>query len=163
MPILVLPEAAYRRLRELAEAEEVSVEELVLNLALRDASPSEAAEAFWEAAEALLDQAEEELRAGDLRQASEKIWGAAALAVKALALERDGRRLTGHRELWRYVADLSRRLGDGQLRRLWQVASSMHASFYEGWATAEYVEDALDDVRAFVERLRGLRQRLPKG
>ena len=83
--------------------------------------------------------------------------------MKALALERDGRRLTRHRELWRYVADLSRRLGDGQLRRLWQVASSMHASFYEGWATAEYVEDALDDVRAFVERLRGLRQRLPKG
>jgi len=46
VPILVLPEVAYRRLRELAEAEEVSVEELVLNLALRDASPSEAAEAF---------------------------------------------------------------------------------------------------------------------
>ena len=157
MPILVLPEAAYKRLRELAEAEEVSVEELVLNLALRDASPSEAAEAFWEAAEALLDQAEEELRAGDLRQASEKIWGAAALAVKALALERDGRKLTRHRELWQYVADLSKQLGDGQLRRLWQMANSMHANFYEGWATVEYVEDALDDVRKFVKRLRQLR------
>ena len=45
MPILVLPEAAYRRLRELAETEEMSVEELVLNLALKDASPSEIAEA----------------------------------------------------------------------------------------------------------------------
>ena len=159
MPIRVLPEAAYRRLRELAEAEEMGVEELVLNMALRDASPSEAAEAFWEAAETLLAQAEEELGRGDLRQASEKIWGAAALAVKALALERDGRRLKRHRELWQYVADLSRRLGDGQLRRLWQVASSMHANFYEGWATAEYVRDALDDVREFVERLGRLRPR----
>ena len=152
VPILVLPEAAYRRLKELAEAEEMGVEELVLNLALKDASPSEAAEA-------LLAQAEEELGRGDLRQASEKIWGAAALAVKALALERDGRRLKRYRELWQYVADLSRQLGNGQLRRLWQVANSMHANFYEGWATAEYVRDALGDVRAFVERLGQLRPR----
>jgi len=155
----MLPEAAYRRLRELPEAEEMSVEELMLNLALRDATPSKAAEAFWEAAEALLAQAEEELREGDLRQVSEKIWGAAALSVKALALERSGRRLTRHRELWHYVAGLSRQTGDGELRRLWQVASSMHANFYEGWAIAEYVRDALDDVREFVERLGRLRPR----
>ena len=72
-------------------------------------------------------------------------------------MERDGRRLTRHRELWQYVADLSRQLGNGQLRRLWQMANSMHANFYEGWATAEYVKDALGDVRAFVGRLRQLR------
>jgi len=157
VPVLVVPEKAYKRLRELAEAKGMGVEELVLDLVLEDADPAEVSEAYWEAAETLLRRAEEELGRGDLRQASEKIWGAAALAVKALAYEREGRRLASHGEMWEYVAQIAREAGDGQLRRLWRSATSMHINFYEGWATVEHVGDALDDVRALMNRLKQLR------
>jgi len=48
------------------------------------------------------------------------VWGAAALAVKAYALWREGRRLAGHRELWEYksiVADEVGGWGQGVLVR----------------------------------------------
>jgi len=155
---ILVPDKAYERLRALAEARGMGVEELVLSLALEEADPAETAEAYWEVSEALLEQAAEELEKGDLRQASEKIWGSAALAVKALAVEREGRRITSHGELWEYVARISREIGDADLRRLWQVANSMHVNYYEGWATSDYVEDALEDVRIFLDKLRRLRE-----
>jgi hypothetical protein len=39
---------------------------------------------YLEGAVELLERAEAELKGGELRQASEKIWGACALAIKAL-------------------------------------------------------------------------------
>ena len=79
---------------------------------------AEAVEAYWEAARGLLSEAEEELSKGDLRQASEKIWGSAALAVKAVALAREGRRLASHGELWRFIGELARQEGDPDIRKL---------------------------------------------
>ncbi len=43
---------------------------------------------------------------GDVQQAAEKLWGAAALAVKAYASWREGKRLASHRELWEYSKKL---------------------------------------------------------
>ena len=45
MPIPALPEVAYERLRELAEAEEVSAEELGCQPSLKERQPSETTEA----------------------------------------------------------------------------------------------------------------------
>ena len=42
---------------------------------------------YSEESQNLLTQAQAELDQGDLRQASEKAWGAAALAVKGVAAE----------------------------------------------------------------------------
>ena len=161
MPSLVVSEKVYRRLRELAEAKAMSVEELVLSLATEGMDPKEVAQIYWETAESLLTRAQEELAKGNLRQASEKMWGAAALAVKALAHELEGRRLASHGELWEFVGELSRRAGDVELGRLWRSASSMHVNFYEGWASREHVEDALSDVRELINRLKRLRPSKP--
>ncbi len=57
---------------------------------------------YVEVAEDFLRRAREELKGGDVRQATEKVWGAAALAVKAYAKWREGRRLVSHGELWEY-------------------------------------------------------------
>ena len=154
MPSVLLPEGAYRRLRELAEARGLNVEDLILSLAVENAGPEEAGRIYWEAAETLLAQAVEELAKGRLRQASEKIWGAAALAVKAVAFWREGRRLISHGELWAYVRKLVDESGDRELGRLWRSAISMHVNSYEGWATLEAVRDALEDVRELLEKLR---------
>ena len=60
----------------------VSPEEYVLELMLRDLDPPERAKEYLEASKELLEQAREELDKGDIRQAAEKAWGAAALAVE---------------------------------------------------------------------------------
>jgi hypothetical protein len=65
-----------------------------------------------------MKQAREELAKGDLRQASEKAWGAAALMLKSLAHRRDGLRLSSHGELWEYVGRLAEETGDRELGRL---------------------------------------------
>ena len=58
-----------------------------------------------------LRKARAHLAEGDLTQASEKGWGAAAVAVKAIAEARELDH-TGHRELWRVVRLLVRETGD---------------------------------------------------
>ena len=53
----------------------------------------------------LLRQAREEVATADVRQASEKGWGAAAQMVEAIAARRDWEH-QGHRELFQVVARL---------------------------------------------------------
>ena len=96
-----------------------------------------------------------QLAAGDLLQASEKGWGAAAQMVKAVA-EARGWRHNGHRELHLTITRLSEEAGDERLRRLFAYANSLHTNFYEGWLTRQEVETGLDDVAELVETLDAL-------
>ena len=107
-----------------------------------DLDPRARVEVYWEMSKAYFSQAGEELARGDLRQASEKLWGSAALAVKATACGGKGRRLAGHRELWEYVNKLIEQTGDEELGGLWRTAISMHMNLYEGWAPKEEVESS---------------------
>ncbi|MGC9131762.1 MAG: PaREP1 family protein, partial [Pyrobaculum sp.] len=111
MEAIYLPSALARRLRALAESEAVSLEDYLLEIALSNTDPRGRARAYAEVALDLLRAAGEELGTGDFRQASEKIWGAAALAVKAYAYWRDGARLASHGELWRYKDKIAAELG----------------------------------------------------
>lgn len=156
-----LPTALAERLREKARNLGLEPEVLAIELLADALNPDreDRARAYWSAAEHMLMRAEEELSKGELRQASEKIWGAAALATKALAYERDGRRLASHGEMWEYVGDLASEAGDEELGLLWRSATSMHVNFYEGWAPASEVRRALDDVRELIRKLRGLSRR----
>jgi hypothetical protein len=149
---IYLPSALVRRLRALAESEAVSLEDYLLEIALSNTDPPEKARTYAEAALDLLRAAGEGLRAGDLRQASEKIWGAAALAVKAYAYWRDGVRLASHGELWRYKDKIAAELGDW-VHDAWNAANAMHINFYEGWATAEQVAEALKRVEKLVKEI----------
>ena len=157
MATISIPEKIYKRMREIAENQGMSIEEYILSLAAESLDPESRAEFYWEASVELLKQAERELSKGDLRQASEKTWGAAALAVKALAYEREGRRLTSHRELWRYVSDLASETNDRELRLLWRTAVSMHVNFYENWATRDDIEDSITNIEKFIKKLKNLR------
>nr|WP_193383978.1 PaREP1 family protein [Pyrobaculum ferrireducens] len=152
METIYLPSALARRLRALAESEAVSLEDYLLEIALSNTDPPGRARAYAEVALDLLRAAEEELRAGDLRQASEKIWGAAALAVKAYAYWRDGVRLASHGELWRYAKKIADELGNW-VHDAWNAANAMHINFYEGWATAEQVAEALKRVEKLVKEI----------
>ena len=112
-------------------------------------------ETYAEAARHLLAQAQGELEQGDVRQASEKGWGAAAQMVKAVA-ERRGWEHRTHAGLFRVISDLATETGDNEIRNLFHVANSLHINFYENWNTAENVRAALSDVERLLEKLSSL-------
>lgn len=102
-----------------------------------------------------LRKARVHLAEGDLTHASEKGWGAAAVAVKAVA-EARGLRHEGHRELWRVLRLLVRETGDTEMRIHFASAESLHTNFYEAWLEQEDVESYLAEVERLVGKLGGL-------
>jgi len=152
---ITIPESIAKRIREAAERLGVTLEEYILDLVTRDLDPEERVREYIKAAHNLIAEAREELEKGDLRQASEKIWGACALAVKAHALARKGLRLESHRDLWLYKNEMAKELGDW-VRAVFRQADSMHKNFYEGLATREDVEDSLKEVEKLVTAINKL-------
>ncbi len=152
---LRIPRGVAERLEQEAKRSGQTLEEYVLDLLLQGLDPPERAREYAEAARSLLEQAREELERGDVRQAAEKLWGAAALAVKAYASWRDGRRLSSHGELWEYKRIMARELG-GWVSDAWYAAQSMHICFYEGWCSREDVEEALARIERLVREVERL-------
>ena len=92
------------------------------------------------------------LAGGDLLQASEKGWGAAAQAVKAIA-ETRGWDHRGHRQLHQAVDRLVAETGQAELRTLFASANILHSNFYDGFLSEEAVGGYLGEVERFIERL----------
>ena len=107
---------------------------------------------YRSSAEALLAQARTELAAGDVRQASEKGWGAATQAVKAVADVR-GWQHRNHAALFRAAGQLAAESEDDDIHRWFLTASSLHINFYENWLEADAVAVGLDDIDRLVRRL----------
>ena len=102
-----------------------------------------------------LTKARTYLDGGDLLQASEKGWGAAAQMVKSIA-EARGWPHNGHHELWRVVNRLVDETGDREIRTAFGLASTLHTNIYEGWLPRESVEDYLDRVGNLLSKLETL-------
>ena len=92
---------------------------------------------------------------GDLLQASEKGWGAAAEMVKAVA-EARGWPHTTHRDLWRAVHRVAEEAGDPQMLDHFTHAGSLHMNFYEGWLSQLAVERGLANVEELLRKLGAL-------
>ena len=107
---------------------------------------------YRSAAVQLLEQARQELARGDVRQASEKGWGAAAQAVKAIAEER-GWEHKSHALLYIAVNRLAMETGNNKLKSLFHTAGNLHSNFYENWILADMVSSGLDEVAEFVTLL----------
>ena len=110
---------------------------------------------YREQSRVFLEQAYRELREGDLRQAAEKGWGAASQIVKAVVEER-GWDHTRHRDLFAAVFRLSREADDREIARLFEPANFLHTNFYEGQMNQAYIEDALERVSQFVDKMEAL-------
>ncbi|MEB3780820.1 MAG: PaREP1 family protein [Desulfurococcales archaeon] len=147
-----------KRVREEAEKLGFSVDEYLVEVLSQGLDPRERAREYVEAAEDLLDKAQEELGKGNVRQAAEKLWGAAALVAKAYAYWRDGRRLTSHGELWEYMRLIAKEVGSW-VRGAWMYANGMYICFYEGWCAKEDVEDALKTIEKLVKEVASLVKR----
>lgn len=105
-----------------------------------------------ETAQVFLAKARTYLAEGDMLQASEKGWAAAAQIVKAAAEQR-GWRNQSHGDLFDVVRRLANEADDSSLRTLFLVANVMHNNFYDGEPPEQMVADGLDQVEEFVRRV----------
>ena len=108
-----------------------------------------------------MQRAEGYLQQGDLVQASEKSWGAAACALKAIAEER-GWHHQSHSLLFDISNQLADELGRTDLRDMFLSAKSMHQNFYEDWEPEEGVEYAVGRVREYLAELQSVSAQLPE-
>ncbi len=144
-----------RRVREEAERLGVSVDEYIVEILSQGLDPEDRARGYMEAARDLLDEALDELDRGNTRQAAEKLWGAAALAVKAYAYWKEGKRLASHGELWEWKRRLEDELGEW-VHDSWASATEMHVCFYEGWCVGRDVAAAAKRVERLVSGVASL-------
>ena len=110
---------------------------------------------YRDASRLLLAQGRAELAAGDVRQASEKGWGAAAQMVKSIAEER-GWPHRSHAALFNAVERLASETGDDDIGRLFHVASALHVNFYENWDNPQSIARGLDDIARLLQKLQPL-------
>ena len=107
--------------------------------------------------QAMMAQSRTELAQGDLQQASEKGWGAAAQMMKAIA-EARGWDHGRHRHLHRIASRLRAETGDRDIYRLFNTASVLHENFYEDQMVAQDIDEALQDVERLLEKLEAIMQ-----
>ena len=105
-------------------------------------------------------RAEDYLRQGDLKQASEKSWGAAACALKSIAEQR-GWQHQSHSLLFDLSNQVADELGRPELRDMFVEANSMHQNFYENWMPEETVEHIVGRVKAYLAELESVSPYLP--
>ncbi|OYT48223.1 MAG: hypothetical protein B6U85_03130 [Desulfurococcales archaeon ex4484_42] len=144
-----LPRSIVERIERDAKRAGLSLEEYIIELIFQCLDLDERILEYVDVAKDLLEQAREELQKGDIRQAAEKVWGAAALTVKAYAEWRERRRSASHGELWEYMRRMVKELGPW-VREVWMYANGMHTCFYEGWCGREDVEEALERAKKLV-------------
>lgn len=102
-----------------------------------------------------LHDAESLLTAGDYPQASEKLWGAVATLVKAVATTRHWRH-SNHRDLRAAVSRLYRETGDSEYLDLFSTAEALHANFCEDFLEPEDVRHYATRARRLIEKLEAL-------
>ncbi|RLF10220.1 MAG: hypothetical protein DRJ69_03415 [Thermoprotei archaeon] len=147
--VAILPSVIIERARKEAKKLGVSLEEYHLELISRNLDPKSRAVEYIKVSEELLEQARDELKRDNVRQAAEKVWGATALAVKAYAYWREGKRLASHGEMWEYIEVLASDIGEW-VRDAWYAGNAMHICFYEGWCKPSQVEAAIRHVEKLV-------------
>ena len=100
-----------------------------------------------------LAHAQEQLQVGDLPQASEKGWGAAAHYLKAVAKQR-GWTNHSHRDFFIIKDRLAEETNNpNEIKILFGVLRGLHQNFYEPLYTREDVRIGIDAAKEFIDRL----------
>lgn len=85
-------------------------------------------------------------------KASELLWGGIAQALEALAESRNIR-LSNHRSLRWFVAELSRDTGDKSINNIFYQAEALHGNFHSVDMTAQDVATNVNAIRDLVSKL----------
>ena len=104
-----------------------------------------------------LDKGREYLAAGDLHQASEKGWGAAAWMAKAVS-EAQGWQYNRHDEFFTVMRQAQDVSGDARLRNLRRAANELHGYYYtrRRFLRSDDIGQGLDEVALLLDILQPL-------
>lgn len=104
-----------------------------------------------------LGRGREYLAAGDLRQASEKGWGAAAWMAKAVA-EAQGWQYNRHDEFFTVIRQAQDISGDARLRNLRRAANELHGYYYtrKRFLRSDDIGQGLDEMTLLLDILQPL-------
>ena len=102
-----------------------------------------------------LKEAKELIANGNYLQAGEKLWGASAEIVKAVAAK-GGKMLTTHKSIADYVVELDKEHPEWNLIDAFSIAQGLHVNFYEDELPKRYVERGYEIVKEFVDKLESL-------
>ena len=109
-----------------------------------------------------LEHARTELQRGDSLQASEKVWGAAAHALKSVAVQR-GWRHRSHSTVFDVGEHLGREFSRQERFGVYlDRADAMHSNFYHSNRNEGAIRLALADVEQFVDELDEIRASSPR-
>ncbi len=103
-----------------------------------------------------LEKADKHFAEDDQIQASEKLWGAAAHAVMAVALER-GWPHTSHPALKRAAERLTQEHNDSRIADRFGIAEKYHRDFYHLFMEADEWQTDRPKIRDLVARVLALR------
>ena len=95
---------------------------------------------------------------GNNIQASEKGWGAAAQAIKAIAEER-GWNHNSHTLIVDVAQQVAFEERQPELIEMFGLAQALHTNFYDDWLSSETISIYLDSVKRLLpelERIRGV-------
>ena len=115
---------------------------------------------YEEISQHLLEQARRELDNGDILQASEKAWGAAAHAIKAVAQQR-GWNHHAHNYLHDTAVYIGLERNRQDLRQLFQYLEAFHSNYYEHQRETIEVQDAIDGAAVLIREMARLRREEP--
>ena len=96
-----------------------------------------------------------EFAEADNMQASEKLWGAAAQALIAVAKHR-GWRYSSHRAMKDIAQNIAIQLQDDSIKEAFEVGENFHANFYHDFMSEERIADGRPKMRDFVNRVMSL-------
>ena len=108
------------------------------------------AEEYRTAAHQLYDQALVELEAGDLRQASEKLWGAAAQVLKSFAEKHDLEH-DSHSHAYKVIREAVRESRNPDVGEWFKHAEALHGNFCENWMIESEIRASAADVRKLID------------
>ena len=101
------------------------------------------------------DQGLAEIESGDLLQGSEKLWGAAAHAVKAAAEQR-GWKHNGHAFLHKVVDNIVLGTGDRRFKEAFYAANRLHINFYENTMNSTQIDDEAQYVLELIDMINSI-------
>ncbi len=100
----------------------------------------------------MLEQAKEEIAAGDLPQGAEKLWGATTQALKSYCASR-GLPHGKYQHRRRALMDLALEQRNPSLRLAFGIAQSCHSNFYNDWMEQEDLDSYIPDIEELVRTL----------
>ena len=100
-----------------------------------------------------IKDADECIKKGDYSQASEKIWGAFATILKAIAAQRR-KTIKTHEGISFFLAQVSKELKDESINNIGLIADGLHQNFYENVKHPDAIKKGTKTIKQFITRMR---------